>query len=443
MKFFFIIALIFHFFYSSGCYAVYLLSKENKALEFEEWVSTKRTVHQQAWQEGRAQRDLALDGITTLFVPDSLMQAFTLDKLHKVLRNNVQKELGNINIDDGYIDFEEVPFKFIHSEYEANKKNKKTNEKVTKVFEEKQKSIINQYFPRRGLDEGFINILNQTPPSPSSDSDDDNLEEESWTPPTLEDAIKYFLNIEFSANKYNTPRLKAQCTLEKIFFETYQEMIKNGSWSDILDSFYPPINPKKKSHHFINLSNVALTEDGFMRRFLDDRENLLTTIMFEVDCENNNQIGLLRGQGTRDTRITTDERHAPTTEPVSLSFGRGYYSGIFRDAHASMAYRSSKHKYFLGLAASKQIFTELMVIPPLSWYQNLSLGGELWHPRTTVAISTPLGERTEELTIQGVNLLLPIDKLGVLVKESDTQAHFQNVEYMLENSVRLKENSDL
>jgi hypothetical protein len=69
------------------------------------------------------------------------------------------------------------------------------------------------------------------------------------------------------------------------------------------------------------------------------------------------------------------------------------------------------------------------------------LGGELWHPRTTVAEITPLEERSTELKIEGVSRMLPIDKLGILVKEGDTQNHFKEVLDMLKKVETLKINS--
>ena len=54
-----------------------------------------------------------------------------------------------------------------------------------------------------------------------------------------------------------------------------------------------------------------------------------------------------------------------------------------------------------------------------------------------------LGERTTEQAIQGVNLLKPIDNLGILIKEGDTQGHFQNVQEMIQGVMILKENSNL
>ena len=442
MKIFFIVAFLFQGLCSSYCHAVYLISRGgNHLAEVEEWKDIQENIHKQVWVERKSQSDLILpDGVESLFVPDSLMQAFALDMLHQMLRANVKKQLSDTNIDDGYIDLEGIPFKFIFSEYDTScAKNPEINKKVTEVFEAEQKQMIRRMFRREGLDQSFIDIINQTQLSSSSGSGEDNLEKENWTPPVLDDAIKYFLDINFISNQFTQYRLKTQYTIEKLFFQKYQEMIKGKRWIGILNDFYAPIS-REKSPHFINISYTALTEDGFMMRFLEDHENLSISIMFEEECENNNTVALFRGDGSRDSRAT-NEHYGTPNKRASISLGRGYYSGIFKDAHASIAYRSSKHRYFLGLVSLKQIFTDLMVIPPLSWYQNLGLGGELWHPRTTVAISTPLGARDTELSIEGINILRPIDKLGILVKEGDTQSHFQKVQGMLENSKILKENS--
>lgn len=436
MKIFLVIVFLFQSFFTSFSHSTYLLLRDDKPLEFEEWRTTQEIIQRQIWVEGKDQTSITLpERVRLIFVPDSLMQAFALDQLHMELRRKIQVELPDANIDDGYLNVEGIPFKFVHPEWEADG-DKAINEIVTKAFQKHQENMLKSFFLPKGIDYGFIEIIDQSPPEPLSDSDEPDPME-GWVPPTQVDAQNYYLGINFELSRFSTSRLKFQHGLESSFLQAYQGFIDACRWLDILDTFYPSIGAGKKFPHFINISLSALTEPGFLKNFSKDRDNLIKSIECEMICEQKNQVFLSRGtDGDEDDRPQRDDGYA------SISFGRGYYSGVLRDAHASISYRSSRHKYFIGLAAPRQIFSDLLVIPPLSWYQNLGLGGEFWHPRTTVAVEVPLETRSTKLVIQGTNLGRPIDKLGILVKVGNTGEHFSRVQDLLKGVEILRTNDE-
>ncbi len=75
-----------------------------------------------------------------------------------------------------------------------------------------------------------------------------------------------------------------------------------------------------------------------------------------------------------------------------------------------------------------------MIIPPLSWYQNLGMKGELWHPRTTTPLRKSIEPRRKELDIHGIALAGIIDKIEGIVREvEDVEAHYRDLKTIFES----------
>jgi hypothetical protein len=277
----------------------------------------------------------------------------------------------------------------------------------------KEQEAVRKLFLIKKLDEDLVAIIDE--------------------PHKEAEAQSFYLGIDFADDEAS----KMQFELERKFISEYPQLIAEGKWTDILEDIYPPLDYlADKKTHFINLS-YCLSHDGAfanggLNNFWSDRENLKKAIAFEVNCEETGQVALLRGAELEDW---------PSFHNRSYSFGRGLYSGILSDDAFVGAHALFK-EYLLGLKVKRKIFSECMVIPPFSWFRHLGFGGELWHPRTTVANITPLDDREKPSRIKGIALVPLIDKSGVFIKPEDSESHFGKVkklrlEILQDNTDRL------
>lgn len=332
MKIFLIVAFLFQGCCSSYCHAVYLLSKDDNSLEFEEWRTTQESIYRQVWVEGKSQSDLTLaDGVESVFMPDSLMQLLAL---------------------------EAIDLKFSYS-----------------------------------LDEDFLKAI------------EDKI--------SLEISREDLLSLYFTKSTMGED-LEKQYNIEKNIWNNYKSRIKTAKWAELLNEVYPPVKGNNKYPNFYNLNNEVVKRYISEQLFEKDRGNLLSAIVFEKECENNNQIALLRGgDATKSMKEVIEEAYyfresseddfLPYNYKIStLSFGRGYYSGFLNDHEASVAfYSASKERALFGVSVSRKVFSDQLevLIPPLTWYQNLGGTGEFWHPRTIVGFS----ENEKVTLIDGMN----------------------------------------
>lgn len=415
---------------SKAAYILEGIEGETPEEQLQTWRTIKKSIQRQLWVEGKKIEEVSgvPEGINIHFVPDSLMQAFGLWKLHEHFVEKIVKE-KEPGLDSAYVtdacsmSGKEIPIKFIDEGWKSpgEVEDKENNERIANVFTEKRKSFVNRNFRPQRMDEPFLDRIRKTQPSVPDDSpdSDDSYISEDYSTITIDDVMDCLLDINYRDGTYLIRGLKMQFDLEKSFLTKYKLDMERRGWGDILDDFYLPLVPGIKRPHFTNLSPSAFTEPGFLETLDKDRSFLQAVIVFEQECEDRSRIALLRGD---DTDTLTDGGDGL----YSASFSRGYYSGILRDAHSSPSWRSRYHTYFFGLPARREVIQRFLFIPPFSWYKNLGLGGEFWHPRTTVATPVPFPDRTETY-VHGTNGNRPTDRLGIFIKLGDTKPHFSKL----------------
>ncbi len=440
-----IVILLSHMFYSSLCQAGYLLTDaEGNSLEFDQWVRIQRQVQEQIWMEGRDQGSLTLEeDITILFVPPSLLQAYALYDMYQTFSTTHPHR--------SFIDIPDCPFMVDDPE---------------ESIDDFCLKLRREEFSNGSLDAGLVAILNKT---------------------SSEDPARHYVNFSFS----NVRGLQDQHRLEFDFLKKYAPQIRGQQFEEILNDFYPPFQKDEKKPHFLNLvkpGEKLQIRNKFLKACSFDRENLIRTIAFEVEAEHENKIALLRGTNgipffedwffgkaypftkrtpgidpakldPLDRSMVEDynqrnkihveqdsegkwwsyqiiEEKLPEKE-VSVAFGAGYYSGIFVDSTAMVSLYANTRKYFCGLKVPRQIFSEHMIIPPLTWHKPLGMREEFFHPRTTVAIDTPLDERTQAINVAGTNVAHVCDNLGLFIREGDMDAHHKVVRELLQRNMQV------
>lgn len=419
---------VFQLLFCSFCHAVYLLENDEGDLSLKEWRHIHINIQEQVWMEGKNQSSLILpQNVKVFFVPDSLMQAFALRYLH----DKLQEKLKDF-IPAGYENNPGWPLLIIHpEEFEGEVQ---AHIDARKLFKELHTGLLSNFRPLE-LDKDLEKIISQYNPPPVIDPDEDDTPEPDWSQSSQRDAERYYLTQNFreELDRNTRGKLQTQFDIETNFLKRYKTLILNQNWFTILENIYPPLNPLHKQPHFINLAfQGGLNEPRFLERFIEDLDNLKMAILFEEECESKHHVALLRG---------TDEIAQGEVSFGSVCFNRGYYSGIMKDIHASPSYRSTYHRYFVGLSMDRRIFSDLMVIPPLSWYRSLGLGGELDHPRTTLSNETPLTQRVDFIHLGGRNNTNLLDKVGVFIKQGDPEAHYSAIQKLLGALRILKDNA--
>lgn len=333
-----------------------LRNLDSTSLDAPTWRSVKRTIRQRMWVENKSEQAVrdevnARGEYYSYFVPDSLIQLYGLTKVFEdTLRPFLERQ-------------EESPFRVQKANWPFGVLDHWADQEFSELLSNSRQFGKS---PRR-FDDRLLNYLRNSKVFKLAD----------------------FVHFACGSSRH---QIEQQRLYENNFWEDFSDYIQSKNWEEILNSLYPEHRTTTDPEpHFMNLvlHSETIGSGGFgLQKMQNSRSNLAKSVQFEQTCFDGRMIALLRGSD-----YTSSLEHEGNGDPpmgkVSLSFAKGFYSGLVNDYTACTAnYSSLGGNLLLGIPVNQAVFSKFFFVTPFSWFQNLFQGGEFFHCRTLTADSS-------------------------------------------------------